>query len=548
MLDSKKNRIILIASAAIIIILVAFALLRDTSKEASLQQVKSLIEENKIEHIVQSDGYFYIKTPTEIYRIGLTQVSPELLENYAIEVDKESSYLLYIVFSLIVLGVLSYVGRYWMKQQQAESGRPMPFASLQNKDESSQNITPVESDVTFDDIGGIADVKQELQEIIDFLRNPSRFKSFGARMPRGVLLIGPPGVGKTMIAKAVAAEAGVPFYYQSAASFVQIYVGMGAKRVHELFSAAKNNSPSIIFIDEIDAVGKERDGNRSDEREATLNQLLTEMDGFEDSSGVIVVAATNKIDVLDAALLRAGRFDRRIFVELPTPIERKAIINTYLSKVPHSLDVDEIVQMSVGFNGASLAALVNEAALMALREHEMQVSMDHFYAVKDKVAYGKKKLSILSTEQKQFRARYLAGKAALAYAYRLPFEKVMLSSETIKPQMDAPMIQSEIEAHIKVLLGGMAACDIHFSEHASNVQNDLKQAKKMALEMVDLYGMGKGVVASEQEDITILDRLYQETKSRLAQLEPALVAIEEVLMRKESITKEHIGELMADVL
>ena len=209
MLDSKKNRIILIASAAIIIILVAFALLRDTSKEASLQQVKSLIEENKIEHIVQSDGYFYIKTPTEIYRIGLTQVSPELLENYAIEVDKESSYLLYIVFSLIVLGVLSYVGRYWMKQQQAESGRPMPFASLQNKDESSQNITPVESDVTFDDIGGIADVKQELQEIIDFLRNPSRFKSFGARMPRGVLLIGPPGVGKTMIAKAVAAEAGM---------------------------------------------------------------------------------------------------------------------------------------------------------------------------------------------------------------------------------------------------------------------------------------------------------------------------------------------------
>ncbi len=548
MFDSKKNRIILIASAAIIFVLVAFALLRDTSKEASLQQVKSLIAEKKIEHIVQSDGYFYIKTPTELYRIALTQVSPALLENYAVEVDRESSYLLYIVFALAVLGVLSYVGRYWMKQQHGESGEAMPFASLQSKNESSQVITPVESDVTFDDIGGIADVKQELQEIIDFLRNPSRFKSFGARMPRGVLLVGPPGVGKTMIAKAVAAEAGVPFYYQSAASFVQIYVGMGAKRVHELFSAAKNNSPSIIFIDEIDAVGKERDGNRSDEREATLNQLLTEMDGFEDSSGVIVVAATNKIDVLDAALLRAGRFDRRVFVELPTPIERKAIINTYLSKVPHSLNVDEIVQMSVGFNGASLAALVNEAALMALREHEMQVSMDHFYAVKDKVAYGKKKLSILSKQQKQFRARYLAGKAALAYAYELPFEKVMLSSETIKPQIDAPMIQSEIEAHIKVLLAGMAACDIHFKEHASNVQNDLKQAKKMALEMVSQYGMGKGVVASEQEEVAILDSLYQEAKSRLSQFEPALIAIEEVLMRKESITKEHIGELMADVL
>jgi cell division protease FtsH len=363
-------------------------------------------------------------------------------------------------------------------------------------------------------------------------------------MPRGVLLIGPPGVGKTMIAKAVAAEAGVPFYYQSAASFVQIYVGMGAKRVHELFVAAKNNSPSIIFIDEIDAVGKERDGNRSDEREATLNQLLTEMDGFEDSSGVIVVAATNKIDVLDAALLRAGRFDRRVFVELPTPKEREAIIHKYLAKVPNSVDVEEIVQMSVGFNGASLATLVNEAALLALREHQMQVTMDHFYAVKDKVAYGKKKLAILSPQQKQFRARYLAAKAAIAYVHDLPFEKVMLSSETIKPQMDAPMIQSEIEAHIKVLLAGMAACDIHFNEHATNVRTDLKQAKQLALEMVDQYGMGDSMVALVNEDIGILDTLYKETKVELVQLESAITAIESVLMEKESITKEYISTLI----
>ncbi|MGB6018989.1 MAG: AAA family ATPase, partial [Sulfurimonadaceae bacterium] len=317
-----------------------------------------------------------------------------------------------------------------------------------------------------------------------------------------------------------------------------------AKRVHELFVAAKNNSPAIIFIDEIDAVGKERDGNRSDEREATLNQLLTEMDGFEDSSGVIVVAATNKIDVLDAALLRAGRFDRRVFVELPTPIEREAILHKYLSKVPNSVNVDEIVQMSVGFNGASLATLVNEAALLALREQAMQVSMDHFYAVKDKVAYGKKKLAILSPQQKQFRARYLAGKAVIAYSNNLPFEKVMLSSETIKPQMDAPMIKSEIEAHIKVLLGGMAACDIQFDEHATNVSNDLKQAKKLALEMVDQYGMGKSVVALVNEDVAILDTLYKEAKAELVQLESAIVAIESVLMEKEAITKEHISELM----
>jgi len=486
MFDSKKNRIILIASAAIILLLVAFALLRDTSQITSLQQLESLVKEKKIEQIVQSDGYYYVKTPNALYRIAMTQVSPELIQAYSIERERGGSYILTIILILIILGLLSYGVRYWMKQKSIARGESLPFAPTTNKGESGEGVTPVESELSFDDIGGIADVKQELQEIIEFLRNPSRFKTFGARMPRGVLLVGPPGVGKTMIAKAVAGEAGVPFYYQSAASFVQIYVGMGAKRVHELFSAAKNNSPAIIFIDEIDAVGKERDGNRSDEREreATLNQLLTEMDGFEDSSGVIVIAATNKIDVLDAALLRAGRFDRRVFVELPTPKEREAIINTYLSKVPHDVSVDEIVQMSVGFNGASLATLVNEAALLALREREMQVTMEHFYAVKDKVAYGKKKLAILTDQQKHFRARYLAGKAALAFAYELPFEKVMLSSETIKPQMDMPMIQSEIESRIKVLLGGMAACDVHFDQHATNVHNDLIEAKKLASEMV----------------------------------------------------------------
>ncbi|MEN8147133.1 MAG: AAA family ATPase [Campylobacterota bacterium] len=545
MFNSKQNRVVLVVSAGIILALVAFALLRDTSQVASLNKVSELVKAKKIQSIVQSEETYYIRTPDKIYSIPVSQVSPRMLKNYSVEVDSDSSVLLTIILALLALGGLSYGLRYWMKRESGESGSALPFAAASTSiGGEGEGITPVESDVTFDDIGGIADVKQELQEIIDFLRNPSRFKNFGARMPRGVLLVGPPGVGKTMIAKAVAAEAGVPFYYQSAASFVQIYVGMGAKRVHELFVAAKNNSPSIIFIDEIDAVGKERDGNRSDEREATLNQLLTEMDGFEDSSGVIVVAATNKIEVLDAALLRAGRFDRRVFVELPTPKEREAIINKYLSKVPNSANADEIVQMSVGFNGASLATLVNEAALLALREKAMQVSMEHFYAVKDKVAYGKKKLAILSPQQKQFRARYLAAKAVLAYTYKLPFEKVMLSSETIKPQMGAPMIQSEIEARIKVLLAGMAGCDLYFDEHATNVQNDLKQAKQLALEMVTQYGMGESVVALANEDVSILDTLYKETKSQLSRFEEAIAAIEKVLMEKESITKEHIGELI----
>jgi len=547
MLNSKQNRIILFVSATIVIVLVAFALLRDSSQVASLKQVKELINNKQIESIKQCDQNFYLQTADALYSIATSQVSPDLLKSYAIEVPKDKSYLVWIVIVLLFLGSLSYAVRYIMKSQGKDINEvSMPFStSSVTKQEENDGITPVESDVTFDDIGGIADVKQELQEIIDFLRNSSRFKAFGARMPRGVLLVGPPGVGKTMIAKAVAAEAGVPFYYQSAASFVQIYVGMGAKRVHELFTAAKNNSPSIIFIDEIDAVGKERDGNRSDEREGTLNQLLTEMDGFEDSSGVIVVAATNKIEVLDSALLRAGRFDRRVFVELPTPDERAAILNTYLSKIPSSVDVDEIVAMTVGFNGASLATLVNEAALLALREQSMQVSMEHFYAVKDKVAYGKKKLAILSPKQKQFRARYLAAKAVMAYKHDLPFEKVMLSSETIKPQMGAPLIESEMQDRIKVLVAGMAGCDIRFEEHATNVHNDLKDAKKLALEMVTKYAMGEGIMARKDEDINILERLYSETKQELTAEEENIAKIEAVLMDKESITKVHIEEIMA---
>jgi len=544
MLDSKKNRIVLIVSAAVIFILVAFALLRDSSKPASLQEVAALVKAKKIESVLEDSGSYYIKTANELYRIPVSQVSPRLLKHYSIEVQKDRSYLFFIGVIILLLGLLSYGFRYWMKQYRPEHDTMHFGAASSSVGDGSEEIMPVESDVTFDDIGGIADVKQELQEIIDFLRNPSRFKSFGARMPRGVLLIGPPGVGKTMIAKAVAAEAGAPFYYQSAASFVQIYVGMGAKRVHELFTAAKNNAPAIIFIDEIDAVGKERDGNRSDEREATLNQLLTEMDGFEDSSGVIVVAATNKIEVLDAALLRAGRFDRRVFVELPTPDERASILNKYLSRIPNSVEVDEIVQMSVGFNGASLAALVNEAALLALREQAIQVTMEHFYAVKDKVAYGKKKLAILSPKQKQFRARYLAAKAVVAYTYALPFEKVMLSSETIKPQLGAPLLQSEIEARIKVLLAGMAGCDIRFDEHATNVYNDLSDAKKLALEMVSKYAMGAGVMGEQNEDVHILEKLYRETKEQLSAYEESIVKIEAVLMERESITKAHIEEII----
>ncbi|MDC0933663.1 AAA family ATPase, partial [Arcobacteraceae bacterium] len=223
---------------------------------------------------------------------------------------------------------------------------------LAKEKESEGTITPTTSSITFKDVAGITEIKEELEEVVDFLNNPKKYQKYGVSLPRGVLLVGPPGVGKTLIAKAVAGEAEVPFFYQSGASFVHIYVGMGAKRVRELFAVAKLNAPSIIFIDEIDAVGKARGIGSNDERESTLNELLTQMDGFDSSSGVMVVAATNKIEVLDEALLRAGRFDRRVFLTLPTKTDRIDILNLYLKNKSFNLDIEKLANETSGFSSS----------------------------------------------------------------------------------------------------------------------------------------------------------------------------------------------------
>jgi ATP-dependent metalloprotease FtsH len=541
MLNSKTNRIILIVSAFFVIALVMYALLRDTADLATFNEVKTMLESKQVEKVTATEDYIYLQTPHGKFKIATSETTPALFVNHKVKVGSGSSVIIVLLVLVLLLGIGSMLFRYRLKRDETSNTAQQVSAASPDMSDSGV-VMPVKSDVTFADIGGISDVKEELEEIIDFLKNPVRYRNFGARMPRGVLLVGPPGVGKTMIAKAVAAEADVPFYYQSGASFVHIYVGMGAKRVHELFSAAKQNSPSIIFIDEIDAVGKKRDGSSNDEREGTLNQLLTEMDGFEDASGVIVLAATNKIEVLDSALLRAGRFDRRVFVELPTPVEREAILSKYLRDVPNDVDIAEIAKMTVGFNGASLAALVNEAALLSLRSKDMKVTLEHFYAVKDKVAFGKKKLPILTEEQKRYRARYLAGKALVACWFDLPFEKVMLSSETIKPPMTDPLLQHEIEARIKVLLAGMAASQMKFNEHASNAASDIAEAKQLVSLMLEKYAMGTALISNAGEHAQLLERLYSETEKLLEGMCSVLDELEEILIEYESISKALIKE------
>ena len=548
MAESKSNRVVLYASAFLVVILVLFAILRDNANSITLNEANTILQNHSVKSVIASKDYIYLKTDNDIYKIASSQVNPTMFIDYKVEVKSGSSIIVYLLFLVLFLGVGTLLFRWYQKQDEmfkSEKSNKVGFNSL---DEQSQPIESIRSDVTFSDIGGISDVKIELEEIIDFMKNPKRYKTFGARMPRGVLLVGPPGVGKTMIAKAVANEAGVPFYYQSGASFVQIYVGMGAKRVHELFQAAKNNSPSIIFIDEIDAVGKKRDGQRNDEREATLNQLLTEMDGFEGSSGVIVIAATNKIDVLDSALLRAGRFDRRIFVELPTKRERESILVKYLDKVPHELDAGAVANMTVGFNGASLAALVNEASLLAIRQHDFQVTIEHFHLVKDKVMFGKKKLQMLSDKQKEYRVTYQAAKVICATYFDLPFEKLLLSNEKLTPSTDEPLIKHELESRVKMLLAGMVACDIKYKEHASSAKIDLDEAKELVDKMLQEYGMGLFLTSNEQEREVLMKRLYNETRLLLESMLDVVVSVESVLYERESITKEDVKKLIDAVL
>lgn len=544
----NRNQLILLLSGGIVLLLLLYALVRDGTETVTLNEASKLIKSGQIEKVFEDDGYLYLSTKDEgVVKIAASQLPDNLTANLTIEKKAGSGWGWLFLFLIIMSG-----GGYWVWKTKLGFFDDIPPEPVVTKatdmDSAPVSVSPVKSNVRFSDIGGIGDVKEELEEIIDFLRNPKRYYSFGARMPRGVLLVGPPGVGKTMIAKAVAAEADVPFFYQSGASFVHIYVGMGAKRVSELFAAAKKNAPSIIFIDEIDAVGKKRDGGRNDEREGTLNQLLTEMDGFEETSGIVVIAATNNIDVIDSALLRAGRFDRRIFVELPTATERVAILGKYLQHIPHDLKIDEIAKMTVGFNGAALAALVNEAALLCLRQNEIQVRHEHFLAVKDKVMFGKKKIAMLSPEQRHYQARYQAGKVFTATWFDLPYEKITLSNDHISPPSAEPLLKHEIEAHVRIHLAGIAACELRFGEHASNASHDLKLVYEMVHAMIYEYGMGRSLIPSAEDESALTDRLYQETLALLTRYQHALNSLEEILNEYEQISKALAQATINDIL
>jgi cell division protease FtsH len=358
--------------------------------------------------------------------------------------------------------------------------------------------------VTFEDVAGLAAAKRDLQEIIEFLKAPNRFRKLGAKIPRGVLLVGPPGTGKTLLARAVAGEAAAPFYSITASEFVEMFVGVGAARVRELFQEAKRNAPSIVFIDEIDAVGRARGtglGGGHDEREQTLNQLLSEMDGFEHDDLTIVMAATNRPDVLDSALLRPGRFDRRVVVDLPEAAARRAILVVHTKDKPLAADVelDQIAAATAGFSGADLANLANEAALGASRRAAASITRDDFNAAFDKIILGDPRETKLRPAEKQRVAVHESGHAVLAWATPeaeplrrvsiLPRGMTLGATQQVPPEDRHLHTRAELDARLFVLLGGFAAERVILGDISTGAEHDLREATRLASKMVAHYGM-----------------------------------------------------------
>jgi cell division protease FtsH len=498
----------------------------------------------------------------------------------------ENPWYMSVLVSWFPMIVLIGVWIFFMRQMQAGGGKALSFGKSRARLMSDQSER-----VTFEDVAGIDEAKEELIEIVEFLRDPKKFTRLGGRIPKGVLLVGPPGCGKTLLARAIAGEAGVPFFSISGSDFVEMFVGVGASRVRDLFVQGKKNAPCIIFIDEIDAVGRHRGaglGGGHDEREQTLNQLLVEMDGFESNEGVILISATNRPDVLDPALLRPGRFDRQVVVSMPDIRGREKILRVHMKKTPIDPDVNTVIlaKGTPGFSGADLENLVNEAALLAARDNKETVSMADFEKAKDKVLMGTERKSlIISDEEKRITAYHEAGHTLVAKILpgTDPIHKV-----TIIPRGRALGITQQLpedERHsypksyllnnLAILMGGRVAEELITNEFTTGAGNDIEKASHLARKMVCEWGMsdGLGPIAFgrkeehpflgrdfsqvkdyseetaqriDQEILRIVHDSYKRAKSLIQEDIDCLHSIANALLEKESLDAASIEQIMSN--
>lgn len=573
-----KYKFYIISSLWVVVgVLTTLLILEDRSIEVSLPEIKKIAQEREIQEIsFDSKAAYFYDDSAHIYRLPLNDLI--VSENASIDGQiLNLSYLdlsfknapkittkiplsvkILIALAIIIAPIFEY--KHLMEKKKKErlikraneiiankhrEHKLQILSDTPKKNDMSLNIEPLKSSVRFSDVAGISDVKDDLLEIVDYLKNPKKYQDLGIYPPKGVLLVGPPGVGKTMIAKAIAGECGVPFFYQSGSSFVQMYVGVGAQRVRDLFARARASAPSIIFIDEIDAIGKTRSGDSNNhEWESTLNELLTEMDGFSEQSGIIVIAATNRAEVIDRALLRSGRFDRRIFVDLPNIKEREDILRVHLRNRSHNLNLHEIAKLCVGFSGANIASLVNEAALNALRHNRAEISMQDILDSTDKVMFGKRRKSALSTQQKEIMATYNAAKAISKYWFSPDFQKISLMQIPQSVKIDENSLKSDLISQIKVALSGYIALEVNGLESSSIARADLESAKHIARKMCREFGMASRLITNEEDELEILESTLNDHRDFIISNRENIAKIAQILVNEEKISKEKIALIL----
>ncbi|NOZ72474.1 MAG: ATP-dependent zinc metalloprotease FtsH [Chloroflexi bacterium] len=513
-------------------------------------------------------------------------VTPEKLNSFQYEVEAPSQSgnwlaLLGSILPLLLVGALFF---FLMRQAQGSNSQAMSFGKSKAKMLAGDKPT-----VTFDDVAGCEEAKQELSEVVEFLREPQKFASLGARIPKGVLMVGHPGTGKTLMAKAVAGEAGVPFFSISGSEFVEMFVGVGASRVRDLFEQAKRNSPCIVFIDEIDAVGRRRGaglGGSHDEREQTLNQILVEMDGFDTDTNVIIIAATNRPDILDPALLRPGRFDRRVVLDRPDVRGRRAILAIHVRGKPLApdIDLDILARATPGFVGADIENMVNEAAILAARRNKTLIGMPEFEEAIERVAHGgpERKSRVMSEAQKRLTAYHEAGHAVVAKVLepQSPIQKVSIIprgqaagySWQVPEEEKTLFSTDDFLIRIAVALGGRTAEELILHDISSGASSDLEQVTRTARAMVTRYGMSEklgpmvfgrkdemvflGREIHEQRDYSertaeeidrevrrIVDQSYKMARDTLEQYLDKLELVAQALLERESLTRDEFAQL-----
>ena len=592
----KKKPILFYYIVALAVIFMFNAIARPYYDSKSVKQVDygtfmNMTEDEKIADVqIEENQILFKDKDGNEYRTGVVN-DPQLTErlhkanvsfNEVIK-EKDSPFTDFLIAWILPILIFFGVGYYFNRKLMNRSGGNSLMFGAKNQ---VKVYVPSANGIHFDDVAGEDEAKENLSEIVDFLHHPDKYAKIGAKMPKGVLLVGPPGTGKTMLAKAVAGEAGVPFFPIAGSEFVEMFVGMGASKVRDLFQQAKQKAPCIIFIDEIDAIGQKRTGNAmgNSEREQTLNQLLTEMDGFNADDNVVILAATNRPESLDPALLRPGRFDRRVPVELPDLAGREAILKAHAKKVALGDDVDfhTIARMAAGASGAELANIVNEAALRAIRDHRDAVSQaDLEESIEVVIAGYQKKNAILSDDEKKTVAYHEIGHALVAalQSHSAPVQKITIIPRTsgalgytmqVDQQDKYILSREELENKIATLTGGRAAEEVVFNQVTTGASNDIEQATKLARAMITRYGMtdefdmvametvtnkylgGDTSLACAPETqkyidakvVSVVKEQHAKAKKILEDHRPALDALAKYLYEKETITGKEFMDIL----